>query len=127
MNDKQELDKIKQRIRALQDKTLENGCTEAEAMAAAEMIGRLLEKYDLELGEIGMKEEAAAAQSNEVFAADDFAGTMVTGIKIFCGLIAYKKTGGGTGHGCVFVLFGLPQDLEVAKYLYEICCEAMEN
>jgi hypothetical protein len=42
-----ELSRVKSRIKALAEKTVANGCTEAEAMSAAEMVGRLLERYAL--------------------------------------------------------------------------------
>jgi hypothetical protein len=47
-----ELAGVKARIKALTDKTVANGCTEAEAMSAAEMVGRLLERYALSMDEI---------------------------------------------------------------------------
>jgi hypothetical protein len=46
-----ELSRVKARIKALTEKTIANGCTEAEAMAAAEMVGRLLERYALSMGD----------------------------------------------------------------------------
>ena len=52
-----ELSRVKARIKALADKTVSNGCTEAEAMAAAEMVGRLLERYALSMEEIDVREE----------------------------------------------------------------------
>jgi hypothetical protein len=52
-----ELTRVKARIKALVDKTVSNGCTEAEAMAAAEMVGRLLERYALSMEEIDVREE----------------------------------------------------------------------
>ena len=51
-----ELAQVKARIKALTDKTVANGCTEAEAMAAAEMVGRLLERYALSMDEIEVRE-----------------------------------------------------------------------
>jgi Protein of unknown function (DUF2786) len=51
-----ELARVKARIKALADKTLANGCTEAEAMSAAEMVGRLLERYALSMDEIEVRE-----------------------------------------------------------------------
>jgi hypothetical protein len=50
-----ELSRVKARIRALTAKTIANGCTEAEAMAAAEMVGRLLERYALSMDEIEIR------------------------------------------------------------------------
>ena len=52
-----ELSRVKARIKALTEKTVSNGCTEAEAMAAAEMVGRLLERYALSMEEIYVREE----------------------------------------------------------------------
>jgi hypothetical protein len=51
-----ELARVKARIRALTEKTVANGCTEAEAMSAAEMVGRLLERYALNMDEIEVRE-----------------------------------------------------------------------
>ncbi len=48
MSQTTELTRVKARIRALTEKTVSNGCTEAEAMAAAEMVGRLLERYAIQ-------------------------------------------------------------------------------
>lgn len=43
------------RIRALAAKTTANGCTEAEANAAAEMVDRLLAQYELTLDEVAIR------------------------------------------------------------------------
>jgi Protein of unknown function (DUF2786) len=52
-----ELSRVKARIKALAEKTVSNGCTEAEAIAAADMVGRLLERYALSMEEIDVREE----------------------------------------------------------------------
>ena len=56
MSQKNELERVKARIKALAEKTVSNGCTEAEAMAAAAMVGRLLERYALSMDEIDVRE-----------------------------------------------------------------------
>lgn len=56
MSQTDELARVKVRIKALTDKTVANGCTEAEAMTAAEMVGRLLERYALSMDEIEVRE-----------------------------------------------------------------------
>ena len=56
-----ELTRVKARIKALTEKTVSNGCTEAEAMAAAEMVGRLLERYALSMEEIDVRARSRAA------------------------------------------------------------------
>jgi hypothetical protein len=55
MSQAAELSRVKGRIKALTDKTVANGCTEAEAMAAADMVGRLLERYALSMDEIEIR------------------------------------------------------------------------
>ena len=50
-----ELARVKARIKALTEKTVANGCTEAEALSAAEMVGRLLEQYALSMDEIDVR------------------------------------------------------------------------
>jgi hypothetical protein len=118
------LDRAKRIIRELQQKTEDNGCSEHEAMAAAAKMGKLLDDYNLSIDEVGVREDAAQCRKNEVFAADQFAGTLISGIKHFCGIVAYQVS--GEGHGMKYVLFGTPYDLEIAQYLYEVCAEAME-
>ena len=51
------LSRVEARIKALAEKTVSNGSTEAEAMAAAEMVGRLLERYALSMAEIDVREQ----------------------------------------------------------------------
>ena len=45
------------RIRALQAKTVTNGCTEAEALAAAEVAARLITEYDVSVTETDIRED----------------------------------------------------------------------
>jgi hypothetical protein len=52
-------DTVLTRIRALAAKTEANGCTEAEARAAAEMVDRLLEQYEINLDEIAIQNDQA--------------------------------------------------------------------
>lgn len=119
-----ELERVKRIIRELQQKTEAQGCTEEEALAAAAKMGELLEKYDLEIDEIGIREDASKCRKNEVYAADSYAGTLVSGIRNFCGVIAYQHH--GEGHAGRYVFFGTPHDLEIALFLYEVCSEAMD-
>jgi Protein of unknown function (DUF2786) len=49
--------KMIERIRGLMAKTVANGCTEAEAKAAADHVDRLLATYELDLTEVTVKEQ----------------------------------------------------------------------
>jgi len=118
--DEKSLERVKRIIRELRNKTTERGCTEEEALAAAKMMGDLLEKHDLEMDEVGLKEETAACTKNIVRAADDYASNIIVGIGSFCDLIAYRSKPGE------FTFFGTPHDLEIGLYLFEVCAEAMD-
>ena len=51
------LNKIKARIKALSDKTVSNGCTEAEAVSAMTMVSKLLNEYNLNMSECDVKRD----------------------------------------------------------------------
>lgn len=118
-------ERAKRIIHELRKKTEDNGCTEEEALSAAKTIGELLEKYDLEMDETDVREDASACRKIEVFAADDYAGSLITGIGRFCTLVVYSIS--GEGHAGKYTMFGTPQDLEMGEYLYEICAFAMDD
>ena len=52
------LDKLKLRIQALRAKTIDNGCTEDEALSAAAKVAELLDRYDLSLTDIDIRASA---------------------------------------------------------------------
>jgi hypothetical protein len=54
-----DIEKIKERIRALREKTTARGCTEAEALAAAELAAKLMRQYGLDAADIGMSQASA--------------------------------------------------------------------
>ena len=62
---REELDKVLSRIQALRSKTVEQGCTEAEALLAASKVAELLDQYGLTLSEIGMKSQSCASEGVE--------------------------------------------------------------
>lgn len=124
-NSEARLARAKRLIADLQKITEENGATEAEALNAAKRLGELLEKYNLDLTDAIVREDAAKCVKNEVFAADDYAGVLVVGIKHFCEIIAYTVS--NEGHAGKYVFFGVPHDVEIALYLYEVCAEAMDH
>ncbi len=52
-----DLDKLTARIQALRAKTIDNGCTEDEALAAAAKVAELLDRYDLSLSDVELRAE----------------------------------------------------------------------
>ena len=118
-----ELARVKARIKALTDKTVSNGCTEAEAMSAAEMVGRLLERYALTMDEIEIREEACVQlvmplrgrQRRPVEAS-------VTAIARFCDCKVWMAQT-ASGRHCVF--FGFDADTALARYLFLLIEQAI--
>lgn len=120
------LARAKKIIFDLQQITEENGATEHEVLNAAKRLGEILEKYDLDMTDASVREDVSHCVKNEVFAADDYAGTLVTGIKQFCSIIAYTARK-DEGHAGKYVFFGMEHDVAIALYLYEVCAEAMDH
>ncbi len=138
-----ELTKVKARIRALTDKTVSNGCTEAEAMAAAEMVGRLLERYALSMDEV----EVRAARCVQVEA--PIGGRRrrpidgcVPAIARFCDCkvwLARGEASGGSSGGAArnrgsdpadearYVFFGFEMDASLALYLFAVIGRAIDT
>jgi len=109
-----DLDKIRAKLRALRAKTVENGCTEEEAVAAAEKMAELLSKHDLTEEDL----QAADYRQHEVplgrrgpldpvwFAVATFADCRGWYVR--------------RGRQVTFCFFGRPQDTLVAEYVYDV-------
>ena len=115
----QELDKLLQRIRALRAKTIEQGCTEQEALAAAEKVAELLDRHGLTVSELDMRRQACegagiTTDRKRRAPIDD----CVPAIGHFFDCRHWGETApDGTLH---YVFFGLPADVQAALYLYDL-------
>jgi len=132
-----ELSRVKARIKALTEKTVANGCTEAEAMAAAEMVGRLLERYALSMDAI----EIRTARCIQV--AVPLGGRRrrpidgcVPAIARFCDCkvwLARAASPGKMQHdaatvaGSCYVFFGFETDTALATYLFAVIERAINT
>ncbi len=121
-----ELDRLIGRIQALRAKTVEQGCTEQEALAAAEKVAELLDRYGLSLSELDLQQQACEGVSvdterKRVGPVDD----CVPAIAAFfdCRVWGEKSASGTLRH----VFFGLPADVAAARYLYELVERAFET
>lgn len=115
-----ELERVKRLVNKLLDRTVDRGFTEHEAMQASEQVGNLLKQFDLQLSDVIIREETCVQR--EVFADDDTATSILSGICRLCSLKHYK-VGGSTPP--TFVLFGFQRDMELALFLYETLMEAL--
>jgi hypothetical protein len=114
-----DLDRVIQRILALRAKTVDRGCTEREAMAAAEKVAELLARYDLTLDEVGLRRAECAGlavqtQRRRRASIDQ----CVVAVADFCDCRAWgEETQDGTLR---YIFFGLKADVEAARFLYDL-------
>lgn len=114
-----ELARVVQLIRALRAKTVDQGCSEQEALASARKAAELLDRYGLSLGEIEIRE-----QSCERVAVDT--GRKRRGpidecapaIAKFCDCRIWTET--NAAGSLRFVFFGLPADVAAAHCIYDL-------
>lgn len=118
-----ELERVKARIRALVEKTVSNGCTEPEALAAAEMVGRLLERYALSMDEIEVRESRCVQRS--VLARGKQRRPIdgcVPAIAQFCDCKVWLSR---DESGSTYVFFGFETDTILADYLFRVIDQAI--
>ena len=122
MDQQTEFSKVKARIRALAAKTVERGCSEAEAMAAAAKVGELLDVYGLSMSEVELREE------NCVQRRAAFAGPARTALRwLYPALLRFCECRGWTDGRQDFVLFGLEPDVQMAEWLLHVVARALAN
>ncbi len=122
MDQQTELGKVKARIRALAAKTVERGCSEAEAMAAAAKVGELLDVYGLSMSEVELREEACVQRRAS------FAGPARTALRwLYPALLRSCECRGWTDGRHDFVLFGLEPDVQMAEWLMHVVARALAH
>jgi len=111
-----DLENIKKRIRALLEKTKNHGCSEEEAMAAAQKAAELMEKYGLDQNDVEMTKVAQVVS----------VGTRSMRARIWPTLAFYTNT--------YFIIMGGDNKIEIyghepwpdiAAYLVEVCDRAI--
>ena len=122
MDQHNELTKVKARIRALAAKTVDRGCSEAEAMAAAAKVGELLAIYGLTMTEVALREEACVQRRTPVLGPQRQAMRW-----LYPALLRLCECRGWTDGRQDFVLFGLEPDVLMAEYLLAVVGRALET
>jgi|SRR5579859_6402675 len=121
-----EREKLAARLRALRAKTVENGCTEAEALAAAELLATLLARYNMTLDEAELR---ANPFTHHTERHADPIGERLWKIADACAYLTgarYWKSPAGVWP-LELHFFGFDHEVEVATYLLEICAGAMRR
>jgi hypothetical protein len=120
------LERLIQRIQGLRAKTVERGCTEEEALAAAEKVAELLDRHGLSLSELDFRAQPCdgiGIQTNRRrFAPID---SCVPAIAAFFDCRTWVEQ--SKGEPMRYVFFGLRGDVAAAQYLYELVERAFET
>ncbi len=113
------LDRLLQVIRGLRAKTVDQGCTEAEAVAAAAKVAELLDRYGLSLSDVELRTQSCDGVAIETDRRRSGPlDTVVPHIAEFFDCRSWtEKTKAETIR---HVLFGLPGDVQAAQYLHEL-------
>ena len=120
------LDRLKTRIQGLRSKTTDNGCTEAEALLAAAKVAELLDRYDLSLTDVEIRDARCERREYETYRKkriplDDCVGAIAN----FCNCRVWReKNQAGEAR---YIFFGLRSDIEVAHYLTELIDNAVRS
>jgi hypothetical protein len=119
-----ELARVKTRIKALAEKTVGRGCTEAEAMTAAEMVGRLLERYALTMEEVDVRQEPCVQVEVPLGGRRRRPiDGCVPAIARFCDCKVWLARADGHSN---YVFFGFDTDTALATYLFAVIARAMQ-
>lgn len=120
------LDKLKKRIQGLRAKTVDNGCTEAEALLAAAKVADLLDRFDLALTDVELRDAPCERRAYEThrkkrIPLDDCIGAIAN----FCDCRVWReKNPAGEAR---YVFFGLRSDVEGAHFLTDLVDNAVRS
>jgi hypothetical protein len=118
------LDRLKTRIQGLRSKTTDNGCTEAEALLAAAKVAELLNRYDLSLTDVEIREAACEQREYETYRKKRVPiDGCIGAIANFCDCRVWREK--NQVEDARYVFFGLRSDIEVAHYLTEVIDNAV--
>jgi hypothetical protein len=124
--DTPDLAKLMQRIQGLRAKTVGQGCTEQEALAAAEKVAELLDRYGLSLGELDFKAQpcdgAGIQTTRRRFAPID---NCIPTIAEFFDCRVWLE--GTRGNPLRYMFFGMRADVAAVQYLYELVERAFDT
>ena len=120
-----DLDKLKNRLQALRAKTIANGCTEEEALSAAAKVAELLDRHDLSLSDLEIREEQCERSTIETNKKHrQPISACVPAIAEYCDCKVWREK---DDKGIRYVFFGLRPSIEMAHYIYDVIAVAMHT
>jgi len=120
-----DLDKLKTRLQGLRAKTMANGCTEAEALSAAAKVAELLDRHDLSLSDLEMREELCERSAIETNRKQrQPISACIPAIAEYCDCKVWREK---DESGIRYVFFGLRPSIEMAHYVHDVIAVAMQT
>jgi len=118
LSQNEELAKVKQRIKTLTERTVARGCTEAEAMTAAALVGRLLERYALSMDEVDVRSEPCVQVEIPIGGLRRRPiDVCVPALARFCDCKVWLARTDGEAK---YIFFGFSTDTALASYLFAV-------
>ena len=119
----EKLERIKEKIRRLSEMTVENGCSENEAMTAAQKMGKLLDEHQLSMSDIELqKQDCVEKEVWTGMTMRDHMQACTHGIAFYSDTKPWMSS---SRDGFKYVYFGLPDDVELAHYTHCIVNRAI--
>lgn len=120
-----ELDKLKGRLQALRAKTIANGCTEEEALAAAAKVAELLDQHDLSISDLEIRAEQCEKSAIETRRKQrQPISACVPAIAEYCDCKVWLEK---DESGIRYIFFGLRPGIEMARYVYDVIAAAIQG
>jgi len=132
---KDKLEKISKKIELMLQRTVENGCTEAEALEATNKVNQLLTTYDLTLGEVSQRTEdygeimvvTKKSTRSHVHFLVHYIGELTGTLGYSLGQTNFKDPRTGKKFPKVYAFYGQKKDIKIAEYLYHLLDNAVIN
>jgi len=120
-----EVEKIKSRVQALLKMTEANGCSEAEALNATRLAGRLMDQFQLSAKDL-FKEDLTCIEKAfpvSIVNRPSYDGCM-SALAAYCDLKIWFSKGQNTSS---YKVFGYKHDIDLFEYLFDIIKRAFET
>ena len=120
-----DLDRLKSRLQALRAKTIANGCTEEEALSAAMKVAELLDRHDLSLSDLEIREEQCEQSAIETGKKQrQPISACIPAIADYCDCKVWREK---DDKGIRYVFFGLRPGIEMAHYVHDVIAAAIQT
>lgn len=112
-------DDLINKIKALRERTVENGCSESEALSAANMLSKMMEKHGVSISEIDIKQADCVSGSIRMGARK-----IPSWMRYLSGLCSdhydTEPINQKTGNIHTIIFFGFPEDVEATTALFNM-------